>query len=170
MSSWSSSARLCTGACRPCWSSPSGAGRLAYSETGSGRNSGRGIGRPGSRSVDGCGSGGALRDWAAAPPLRARGGRDPRPRAAATATCVASPGAPPVRSRRAGREISFCAGTGSSSIRGMRSGRVGRRSGCGGINASGSCGSGPLTAGSMNSDGLGASGQIVTSWLAPCGE
>ncbi len=40
--------------------------------------------------------------------------------------------------------ISFCAGTGSSSIRGMRIPRVGIRSGCGGMNASGSCGSGPL--------------------------
>ena len=40
MSSWSSSLRLCTGACRPCWSSPCGAARLAYSDTGSWRDSG----------------------------------------------------------------------------------------------------------------------------------
>ena len=65
-----------------------------------------------------------------------RGGQGRPRQGAAAASAGASPDAPPGSSPRCCR-ISFCAGIGSSSIRGMRGGRACGRSGCGGMNAVG---------------------------------
>ena len=56
--------------------------------------------------------------------------------------------------------------SGKSSIRGIRGARIGIRSACGGMKAISSSTSGSFAPGSINSDGLGASGRIVTSSTA----
>ena len=102
------------------------------------------------------------------PPPRGGRGRPRRGAAAATrAACGACSAA--VSAWRA--RIWFCAGIGSSSIRGMRGARNAGRSACGGMNGfSGSAGAGAASAtvstGSRNSEGFGAIGRIVTSSIA----
>ena len=101
------------------------------------RSDGRGMGRPVSRS----GVAGATGHRAAAAPVlvlvllaaaEADRGQALQQDYAALSGC-SSCGSSPRRAR-----ISFCAGTGSSSMRGIRGARVGGRSACGGMNAAGS--------------------------------
>ncbi len=132
----------------------------------------RGAGLPGSRSGTECGMGGICGAGLEGIESASSSSCSRRPRPTAASRCSSdvrrfsgcSSGSSPRRARS-----SFCAGTGSSSMRGMRMLRDGIRSGCGGMNASGSCGSGPLTAGSMNNDGFGPSGRMVTSGRSAAG-
>ena len=83
-------------------------------------------------------------DWGQAP-LRApaRGGPAPPRPGAAAATSSASPDAPR-EARPAGRESRFAPEPAVHRDAACAFARVGMRSGCGGMKASGSCGSGPL--------------------------
>ena len=88
-------------------------------------------------------------------------------------TGAASPGQRRFRACRA--RIWFCAGIGSSSIRGMRGARTAGRSACGGMNGfSGAAGGGAASIcssaiRSTNSVGFGVIGRIVTSSIAVIG-
>ena len=125
MSSWSSSLGLCTGACRPCWSRPCGAARLAYSDTGSGRDSARRAAPDGRQAARaGCGMFGGLRAAGLRLLLVLAAAKTDRGEALQQATCAASPGCSSCTSSPRRARISFCAGTGSSSIRGMRGARA----------------------------------------------
>ena len=137
---------LFTGACRPCWSRPCGAGRgatgrLAYSETDSDRAAraarcsggiggslrhrrsralGRDRSRPGARP--------GFRALLLLAPAEADRGEPLQQRHA----LLLRGGVRPPRPARA--RIWFCAGIGSSSMRGMRGARSAGRSACGGMN------------------------------------
>ena len=116
ISSWSSSAGFCTGAGRPCGSRPCGRGARGHIPTPAARPCPP-AGAAGSGGRSNCGTGCAVRG-ARRRLGSPRGGRARPTPDAATATCAASRGGPR-RSPRCAR-ISFCAGIGSSSIRGMR--------------------------------------------------
>ena len=141
---------------------PAASARLAYSETGSGRAFRR-RGRPGAARSSAAERASALLCAALAGlPLRllATAEADLR-RAAAAATCAASPDAPRRELAALGRGFRSAPARGSSSMRGMRGVRGGSRSGCGGMKAFGVGIAGPARqAGSMNSDGFSGIGRI----------
>ena len=101
-----------------------------------------------------------------APPPRAGRHRGRPKRAAAAGPCAASPEARLADASPRMTRSSFWAGTGNSSIRGIRCPRFAGRSGVGGMKAVGAGGSWAALGsgvGSGNSDGFGCIGRIVTS-------
>ncbi len=145
MSSWSSSDELCTGACRPSGSSPwcgRPPGVFRY-RLGRPRLLRRARRRPrlhraraAAAEPGPCAAAAGWRFAAVhAPPPRAGRHRGRPKRGAGAGPCAASPECSAAgRSPRMTRS-SFCAGTGSSSIRGIRGARFAGRSGAGGMKA-----------------------------------